>query len=682
MTVPCIELADPGREGQRIAEVLRERGFYVVERSIESLRDGTEAALLLLAGDAEGALDALGKIRSAPSTVHTPCILLGAPPGVGKTSEIVALGADGHYGRPVPIERLVRKVETFLAPPETRLKSLPAVGDGGGAQREPARELGDPPVAEWRPPERTMQLDADEVSAPLLVDSHGTHGEPVEVSGDGGRRRPTLPPAPSEHPEGTRADLSPRLRRLILDADRRVFPSSPPLDLRFPAGDEPAHDLVPDELLETVSLPSEQPVEEDPLEAFTYLGPVPEHAATPLPGGSPDPNKQWLAAPSEPDEETAPPVRTAATFAPPRGRPETPVSRAVERRPSTSETQDEIGLGELTGGGRGRKGELGEADALRLLWRVVETGDDVWITLELEGGAALRLRVVGGELGVMEGPVAERALAQLRARHRTDADARDEQEAVAALERAVAEQRLGRFELDRLLRLAREELLHDAVASSGGRFEMRPGAGGSELGPRLLAAPLPAVLFEGARRRLTATRVRRLLGSGALSVRLTPIARLRFERAALEPELIALLERCDGATVDALLAAAPPEEGVAGALFALVAASAIRLVSADEDVEVDADPAGAVRAAVEAAAVLAEDSHYFGLLGVRPDAAPRELRAAYEARRQELRQLRLSLHGLDDLEPRRRLALSGLDEAWEVLRDERLREAYRHALGL
>lgn len=697
MSVPCIELADPSSEGQRIAEVLRERGFYVVERSVESLRDGSEAALILLGGDVDGALEVLAALRG---TSPAPVILLGDPPGKELTSAkaILSLGADAHYARPVSIERLVRKVETFLSPPETRIKSQPELHADALERppREPTLQLKEPSIAEWRPPERTMQLadDAPQDPLPLVAESRAT---PSDIVFDRRSSRPPPTPAlsraPSQPPIGSplrdrdaagveAADLSPRLRRLILDADRRLFPASPPLDLRFPAGDETPEQLVPDELLETVGIPTE-PVEEDPLDAFTYVGPVPQHSLTPLPGGSLDPNRAWLST-------SDPAVSVRAELDGPETRiPGTPKSRrppprepdAAAWKSAVVETQDEIGFGEPTGGGRGRRGELGEADALRLLWRIVEAGDEVWVSLELDGRPPLRLRIAQDDLRAFEGPAASRALEWLRERGRTTLEASTEDDATAALEHLVGTGTLGRYELDGLLRRAREDILYDVVGAMGGTFEMRPSGTPGRIAPRLLARPLSAVLMEGARRRLGPSRVRRLVGSGALAVRLTPIAAVRFDRAGIEPELVALIERSEGEPIDAILDAAPPEEGLAGALYALVAAGALRLVATESDAEgKGTDSTAAARSIIDAAAALAEDAHYFAILGVPETAEARELRAAWEGRRRELSALRLGPLGLEDLEPRLRRALEAVDEAWEVLQNPRLREAYRHAL--
>src|SRR5690606_3812058 len=133
-------------------------------------------------------------------------------------------------------------------------------------------------------------------------------------------------------------------------------------------------------------------------------------------------------------------------------------------------------------------------------------------------------------------------------------------------------------------------------------------------GSRLLARPLAATLVEGARRRLDAARVRRLLGSGSLALRLTPSAGRLFALAGLEPELVALLERSQGVALDLVLGAAPTEVGLPGAVFALLSAGALELVAAREEESADGDPASSLRSIVEGSAARAEDGTYFEIL--------------------------------------------------------------------
>lgn len=694
MSVRLVEIADDSEEGRRIAETLRGRGFRVVERSMNSLGDGSDADALLLAGDVDGVEETLRVLRSLPSTATTPVILLGAPIEEDlSTSALLAIGADGHYPRPVAFERLVRKLETFLAPRGIRLPaaSLPSeeveiprpveptlqLGEASGSGwqvPEGTMDLEDIPAAFWKPPERTLQLD-DLKPQPELPSSPPSPEDQASAS-------PTPPPLAASKPLRPAAELSPRLRKLMLDADRRVFPSSAPLDLHFPAGDESARELVPDELLDMVPVAADH-IEEDPLEAFTYIGTAPEGVSE---LGS-EPGQPWMSTPSaqsgagsvEPVPNTPAPVTGARRISAPAP---APAPSPAVLSTSLALTQDDLGIGEPTTGGRGRHGELGDADVLRLLWRIGEMGDDVWIALDLDRAPSIRLRVSAGDLVAFEGPVADRVVEVLRRDGRLGDRPAGEEEATTLLEQAVSAGRIGRFELDRMVRRAREELVFEALDASGGRFELEPVFGGEPgAGAPLLTSSLNALLLEGARRRFSDARVRSLLGGGSRVLSLAPGARVALARLGLEPEVAALVQRLEGASLEEALGSAVPEAGMPGALYAMIVAGIVTLHDGEAR-DVPTDPVDSVRGALRAAAALAEDADYFAVLGIRSDALPRELHDAYETRTRELTSLNLGALGLEDLEPSRRLALEALTEAYDMLRDERRCAAYRSSLGL
>jgi hypothetical protein len=241
---------------------------------------------------------------------------------------------------------------------------------------------------------------------------------------------------------------------------------------------------------------------------------------------------------------------------------------------------------------------------------------------------------------------------------------------------------VGKFEVDRLLRRARESRIHDLVAAESLEMDVE----GTELGevdPSLLASPLPAVIAEGARRRIDPARLRVLFGGGDLVIALGDGYGAAANALELEPEVVSAVRRADGASVDVLLDAAPVEEGLAGALLALHATGAVFLrARAADHTGVVVDPRTSVRALVESAHALAEEGCYFDVLGAPPDARPRELRAAYEARRDELVRIDLEALGLPQLTAKRDEAVEIVDEAWEILRDEELNRAYRRSLGL
>jgi len=735
-----IDLADPSEEGSAIAEALRTRGYHVVERSIDSLREGTDAALVLLAGDDAESVDALTALKDTAENV--PIVLLGLPDDAGdrEVTAIRPLGADAHYARPVSIERLVRKVETLLSPPETRL-APPAVLDGVDAPSRPSRE---PTFVQqdddgWSPPESTMSLaggqdadGADDADAPDEGDDEGDRLEDlfeeevsVEVSGVAevtgvsfkdeilsieealrahdpdnpvsqvARRADSRPPTGE-----VLAILSPRLTKIFREADRRVFPDSPPLDLDLPDRREPARELVPDALLEVVAMPAESR-EEDPLEAFTYVGVVPpELVGAPLP---PPEAAQRFQPPAVTGEGPLPPARPARTEAAGVSRPSRPpatfaqadsFAEAAPKPPSMPRSPSpppdpplSDGIGEPTRDEPTREnieqhGVVDGAEVLPFLMSIARIESPIDVHLKPDDASPLELTIAGGRLTRLVADVHVRALAELHRQGRVDEAPTDEARAASLLDSRISAGLVGRFEADRVVRRAREARIHELVSARSVSYDVLPATSYRGGDPGLLSSPLEAVLAEGARRRVDEVRFRELFGGGPLVLDVREGLVVAADALGLEPEIAQAVERHDGASIDVFLGAAPADEGLAGALLSLAAVDVVRVRARSADLTGILDPVDAVRVLIESAHALALDGCYFDVLGASPDALSRELRAAYEARRAELSRIDLAVHGLERLAAQHQEAIEVVDEAWEVLRDEALNRAYRKALGL
>ncbi len=322
---------------------------------------------------------------------------------------------------------------------------------------------------------------------------------------------------------------------------------------------------------------------------------------------------------------------------------------------------------------------------------------DLFARLALSGAEGeLRLRdlepavgevcvtLLDGEARVFAADAATRVVAQLRRERRIVDEPADEPAAQQLLERRVAAGLLSRFELERRLARAREEALYAVLASRRAHYELAPleptRRDALPHVPRPFSRSLLALVVEGARRRLEPARVASLLGPGPVRLLPTADCAARVAEAGLAPELAALVCDAAGATLDALTAAAPPEEGVAGAVFALVRAGALRVEAAPAAPPVSHEAAAVARAELAALALLAEDADYFAVLGVARDARERELHAAHEERVRAVRGLPLEALGLASLEPAREAVLAALDDALDVLADARLRVRYARAL--
>ncbi len=681
-----IDVVVPGPEGSWIGRALREAGLEVREVA----RAAEDAGLVVLATSVE-AFEA----RAAELARSTRVVAVGWDPL--DPEEIARLGLVGFLVRPVALGQLTRLVRGVLERPPTPSPAAPASNSASGAERsgserpgserpgsersESERSESERPEPARREPARrepgrreaehagvptrepTLQLAVDSLDGDVPSREPTMALEEAEVSlgvaraSAPGSSRP--PPAASATSSGTTgvsratACFAPRLEELLRRADRRLFPDAAPLDLRFPGGDEPAQELVPDELLAEVSTPLD-PAEPDPLEAFTFVG-APDAASVEaqLIEGSD------LRSARERSPGTGATGRTPGTV---RERSMMPSPGPKAATAPTSPTFS----AELT-----REGTLAPGGALRLLWQLQDRARPLWLHLDVAGGPGVRLGLRDGKLVAFEGPAHRMVVAELRqaGRWRTAVD--DETAAETLLREAVQRGALDRFELASRLRRAREALVHEAATSAEAQFALRPSLGELPVRPG-------AVARDGARRRIGPDQVLRWLGHliGDRLV-LLPSFSARAEQLGLEPELVEAFEAAADQPLLALLHGLPTAVGAAGVLFALASCDALRI---DASGAVDDVPPEAVRALVRRARERAEAGSYFAVLESSPEASERELREAHGRLRRELLCLDLDALGLEELEGDRQEALAALEEALDFLSNQRLRAAYAAAL--
>lgn len=683
MSVGRVEVVVPGPEGTWIARALREAGIEVHEGSTTETTAG--AALVVLATTVDGF-----EATSVSLAGHAPVVAVGWDPLPLELASRLSLA--GFFVRPVALGQLTRLVGRLLderasrppdssqgaesrsEPPEASNESHDSRRDVASAQPRGSRSSFPPPshdAIDMPEREPTLQLPADDIDADVPAPREPTMAllEPevaLGIASSRGSSRP--PPATSPTSSGTTAAgratacFSPRLDDLLRRADRRLFPEAVPLDLRFPGGDEPAHELVPDELLAEVATPLD-PAEPDPLEAFTFVG-APDVASV-------EASMLESAVGSSPGSRSGvasePPPRTHGT-----GRtPGTVRERSIPPPPKPAATSPTF-PSDLT-----REGTLAPGGALRLLWQLQDRARPLWLHLDVAGGPVVRLGLRDGKLVAFEGPAHRIVAAELRemGRWRTAVD--DEAAAETLLREAVERGALDRFELASRLRRARETLVHEAATAHEAQFALRPPVGELPTRP-LLPSLVVAIASEGARRRLGTDVVMRWLGHDAVDrLVLLPSFATRAEQLGLEPELVEAFEAAADHPVMTLLHGLAASVGAAGALFALASCDALRL---ETSADVDDVPPDAVRALLRRARSRAEVGSYFAILELGPDASERELQDAHRRLRRELVRLDLDALGLEELEGDRQDALAALDEALAHLSNPRLRAVYAAAL--
>lgn len=709
-----VDVWDPSAEGPFLVEQLRQAGFDVRAVELEDV-PGSDADLVLLAGDADGALTALKRLRDHETRGGVPVVLVGAPPGAEPRGEGPAFGADAVFGRPVELRPFLERVRMLLtasgsfelsrveAPRIERTMQLSDPDDPDSSQVLLREEEVAEPEPVFAPREPTMQLDDGGTEGGAQEVSKITSGRAVDRTGSVPPSRPgsDVEPAPRVIPVGERAEISPWLADRLAAADRRVFPDRDPLALHFPAADEPPEALVPRELFDAPAFRLDEPVVEDPIDAFTYVGgpavppPVlgaggdePETDASasraPIASQSTRADARRSIAPTrkrEHDQTTA--TEVPEEEAPGSGVHPAQMVPAVELRGADWPEDDTI-LGRPDAEGN-RRGALGAGGALRLLWRICALGLDAICELDVEGGAHARLTFLAGELRAFDGPVGLRVLEGLRRRGRATESPVDEAGAQRVLQRRVEAGELGRFERDRLLREAREAVLAEVVGCDRAEFailhleDTEPGRMLAR--SRVLSRPLRAALVEAARVAIEDDRAIELLGGLGTGLAFGPSREGGLVPAGLASELVELISRMEGRSLREILAEAPSERGLASVLYALVAGDALELVEPAEPAR-DPEARASVQRLVRAASRLAADGDYFRILGVAPDASSAEVERAFRDRRDELVGLRLELLGLEALRGPREEALESVEEAFRAIADPTRRRAYAAALGL
>jgi hypothetical protein len=314
-----IDVADPGSERLAIVAALVSAGYDV--RAIE-IRDVplTRADLVVLAGDARDALEALRTLRDDGTRPDVPVVLVGTPEGTDPIASGPGFGAERVLGRPVDEEQLVEAVRQLVRPrsddvsivervPELTLELAQrerAAGwrtNVGEVEDEPERDdpsgvsaihpMSDHDEPDGAPSAREARDAREQRTSSPPTGTTGS-GRLLSTERPSPSRRPSVPPPPtgvsvverrdraSEMPPamstpgfatggtgpGTGSDvvamapISDQLRALLAQADRRVFPSLAAIDVSIPAGEASAFDLVPDEFLDDAPLVDLEPEEE------------------------------------------------------------------------------------------------------------------------------------------------------------------------------------------------------------------------------------------------------------------------------------------------------------------------------------------------------------------------------------------------------------------------------------
>jgi hypothetical protein len=260
-------VSDPSAEAEKITQALRAAGYAVVDVPMSMLiaRVAVQTPrVILVDADAEGALDAISRLRDLPDAEAIDVVFIGKEGAALQGPEdAMAHEGSGFFSRPVDVPALVRKVQVLTGGPvgkeaPTRASAPPSVsgqqaaapvGDAAGrpVSLPPAsmRTTGsDPPRVEKRVSDRPPPMPW---SQPPGTTEGGTHSGSAETS----RRSPSI-----------QAPLSSELEMLLAEAEQRIGGHMVAESI-LPTPEEEIEAVLPAEILAALDEPIDEEDEDD-----------------------------------------------------------------------------------------------------------------------------------------------------------------------------------------------------------------------------------------------------------------------------------------------------------------------------------------------------------------------------------------------------------------------------------
>jgi len=581
-------------------------------------------------------------VRGYTQTGGAPHLTIPGSDGTGATSfdqpiapASVTTGVVAPFGEPDEDSKIARQQASTPRPPKPGAEDLVA-----GASVEP------PPPRKSAPP-----ITATDHPIPEPPLSIGTAVLPASLRG-----------FTSEPPiAGDRSALQPRI---ILNFDSEPPNSSGPPSTKPPASRQ---EHPPARFRREEELPSDVTIRPGPeaLESDRPAGPPteqPGRRASEPPGSLrlEHPNRKGS---DRPGARTEPPVKRESDRPRPQAEPE-----SAPNFPTALRAGDAVALLATAIGARYSGSLAIEVDeGIRRV--VFRDGDFVTVTSGVHGESLVAFLVGRGDLPAEAArqahklpPFGRRAGAALIA-HGFLA-----QDALWPVLRGHAEWLVGR-----ILGIERGSVHPEEVGRLGDEPAVFGGATGAE------------VLVEVTRRVVPSDEaIGRLGGSSACFV--PGPARALLGECALSPMDAERVQTVEGKSVQEVLEASP-DASFAAVLHALVALGVLRVeaaraapvVAAKKPVRDEIDEA-ALRTRILARKALVDEGDYFAVLGVSRDATSYDIRRAYTDLRRELEPSRVLTPSTADLGDTVDEIVGVLEEAYQILSDQRRRERYRRAI--
>lgn len=670
----AIFISDSSAEADRLSDVLRARGYAVVDVPLSLLLARVvvqRPALVLLDIDAEEASAVVERLRALPGADDIELLFLGERDAIFSQHAEAFRAHGGHvFARPIDARALVAKIEQLIGPASLRDRS---------------------------------SAGPSSPSDSLSAHHHEAFREPSPLPSSG--------PGPLPSLGSTR--FSPELSSLLRRAEERVEAEPASLASPPPSPEQEVEAVLPAEVLAALDEPlSEaddfsQSGEEEGSgrgittgeEAFEPSPPFVGHSRTDphraasqaRPTVAPRrPKAHEVLTPKPPGLSAIPPFalpktiaprhRPAAPPPPPEARshrppppPEPPRPASIAPSPLTRALGEGEALGVVAAAIADRKtGSLCFESPEGIRRMLLRDGDLVTAASGIEDESLLAFLVSRGDLPKATGTKLRGKLPAFGRR------------AGAAL---IAYGHLEQDQLWPVLRAHAEWLIACALVAqkhtytfetqAPARLEAEPSVFGGATGAE--------VLLEVSRRVIPAEHAIVKLGGPEARIADGPRTDLLAECALPDDEASAIA-RGKGATIFELTTHAPNPElpttlyvlTLLGALISLPAPAGAKSAAASP--LPDPLDAEALRTRVRARLELVQEADYFALLGVPRNATAYEVRRAYLELRRAFEPNRVLTAQTADLADDMRLIVEVLDEAYEILRDGTRRERYRRAI--
>ncbi len=224
-------VSDPSAEAERVAQSLRAGGFVVVDVPLSMLvaRVAVQRPrVILVDADADGALQAIARMRELPEAEHVDVLFIGRV-GVAFTSaeEALAHEGSGFFARPVDVTAVVKRIEALAL---GSVLSVPPVSEDSVAKkREMAPTVMPTGMVSLAPEDHLDQKKSEPEPEPEPEPEQSeSHSDSEQSESAPEPAAAPLPPAAESHPPASGPGPSNRPPAMLPPASMRAERISQP----------------------------------------------------------------------------------------------------------------------------------------------------------------------------------------------------------------------------------------------------------------------------------------------------------------------------------------------------------------------------------------------------------------------------------------------------------------------